>query len=174
MKPAKHFHLSILCVAVLLGSGQLATAKRAISEQEFRTQVVGKSWKYKDPKGNTGRLKFYSSGAIAVSFTPKGKKTFKDKGSWRWSGSQYCTKYRKIRKGKEKCYHLHKHGKGFIEPGTKGVMYWAIVYSLRHRMIQHCFKWKAWPIHLSGPRVSSLHTSTSSSNLSNRAQQPSF
>lgn len=123
MKPHKNFYQSILCVAILLCSAQLATAKRAISEKEFRTQVVGKSWKYKDPKGNTGRLKFYSSGAITVSFTPKGKKEFKDKGSWRWSGSQYCTKYRKIRKGKEKCYHLHKHGKGFIEPGTKGVMY---------------------------------------------------
>jgi len=108
--------ITALSAAVILGS---VSGALAMSKAEFKSIVVGKTWKWKQGKRN-GTIRYQNSGKIKLKIT--GSKGFKDTGSWLWKGSKLCTTYKKIRKGKTKCIKLTLKGKEILV-SSGGKMY---------------------------------------------------
>lgn len=107
----KYFTVTTAIFTLALGLAS-STAALAMSEADFRSSIVGKTWKWKSGKTG-GTVKFYKSGKVKVVI--KGKGGFRDKGTWRYRRSGHCTKYKKIRKGEEKCFSMKRKGKTYVD-----------------------------------------------------------
>lgn len=104
-------HFLILSTLLLLSSGGSALAGKAMTGKDFQEKIVGQTLNWKH-KSNSGTIRFNRSGSIAITFK-NNKKLSKDSGKWQWKNGANCTRYKKIRKGKEKCTKIYFDGAGF-------------------------------------------------------------
>ncbi|HAT84903.1 MAG TPA: hypothetical protein DCS30_02390 [Rhizobiales bacterium] len=105
--------LFILMSLFWLNVGGNAIAARTLTEKDFKTKIVGHTFNWKQST-SSGTVRFAPSGKISITFN-NNKKLKKDSGKWQWKSGANCTRYKKIRKGKEKCTKLY-----FDDPGFRG------------------------------------------------------
>ncbi|MCT4657384.1 MAG: hypothetical protein N4A65_16445 [Cohaesibacter sp.] len=103
--------LALIASSLLLLSGGSAIAGKALTEADFKQKIVGHTLKWKQEKAS-GTVHFSKSGKITITFN-NNKKMKKDSGRWAWRNGANCTRYNKLRNGKEKCTKVYFSGSGF-------------------------------------------------------------
>ena len=87
------------CVSLVLASGAYATELNA---DQVQAVMIGKKVSWVTPDGNTKGVSTYKkNGSASVTVTEPNR--FKDKGTWRIVGNQFCSTWKRIRDGKEGC-----------------------------------------------------------------------
>lgn len=97
-------------VSVLAVAACQTTSDAPVGEQLSPAQIMaewsGRSLQAFFPNsGRTTAVTFNEDWSLTVSV-----KDFQDNGTWRLSYSGYCSKWTKIREGKEECYIVRKNG----------------------------------------------------------------
>lgn len=97
-----------LLLGMLLAAPSLAMAQ-AVSPKEIQDTWVGKSLQGATSAGRSFTLKFQADGVITISGDAAN-----DTGTWRLSDDGYCTIWKTIRAGTERCFTVRKLGNGEI------------------------------------------------------------
>ncbi|NRG18503.1 hypothetical protein HPQ64_12465 [Rhizobiales bacterium] len=108
-------------VIFVIPFGILNTAALAetITEAAFKSEIVGSNWKWQEGKYG-GTITYKADGTISVTTNVKG--IAKDTGRWWYKGDQFCSSYKKLRKGKEKCITFSKNA-GQYQTSSGGRLY---------------------------------------------------
>lgn len=99
----------LVFAALFIGIASPSAAANLTGAQ-MKTEIVGKTVFFKTKKGNTGRVRYSKNGKSKLSKTNFDLK--KDSGTWRIKGNKFCTTWKVIRKGKERCFSMSKTGAG--------------------------------------------------------------
>ena len=107
---------SILLAVALVPFTLAPLAAQTLKGDELKTVLSGKSaiWQTKDGKLK-GTGKYTADGKATVTGNFPGLK--EDTGVWRIHGDKFCTKYKKLRGGKEACYSIQKLPDGSFDNG---------------------------------------------------------
>lgn len=108
---------SIAIVCALLGMTLPAYAKE-LTKKEITSLVSGKSAMWKSTDGKYfGKMQWNENGTANVTGNFGSFKA--DSGQWRIKGNKLCGKWKKIRKGAEKCEPvIHKGNKTYLTGET--------------------------------------------------------
>lgn len=90
-----------------------------VTEAAFKSEIVGPNWKWQEGKYG-GTITYNADGTINVTTNIKG--IAKDTGKWWYKGDQFCSSYRKLRKGKEKCITFSRNS-GKYQTSSGGRLY---------------------------------------------------
>lgn len=100
--------LRVLLLGLLVAVPSLALAQ-AVSPKEIQETWVGKSLQGATGAGRSFTMKMQADGVITISGDAAN-----DTGTWRLSDDGYCTTWKTIRAGTERCFTVRKLGNGEI------------------------------------------------------------
>jgi hypothetical protein len=103
-------------VAVMLCLSASATLyAQTLKGGEIKAEVSGKSGTWQGATGNGGTIHYHADGKSQL--TGKFPGFTEDTGAWRISGDKFCNRWKKIRNGKEACFHLKRLPDGSLDTG---------------------------------------------------------
>lgn len=117
-QPLKTTFLAVLAVTAAI-LAPAASHAAELSQDQIKSEIVGKTWNWKNSRGE-GTMQLDSSGAVNV--TTNSSLLPKDSGTWRLDGNSLCTKFKKLRRGKEECATYSKNGNAYVT--STGLTMW--------------------------------------------------
>jgi hypothetical protein len=104
--------LLVLSLVVVASSSGVA---QTLKGDEIKAAVSGKSGTWQGATGNGGTIHYHADGKSQL--TGKFPGFTEDTGGWRISGDKFCNRWKKIRNGKEACFHLKRLPDGSLDTG---------------------------------------------------------
>jgi hypothetical protein len=103
--------LAVTAIATIGFSG-VATAATMISQADMETAFKGKSFKDDDGAGNIGVISYGADMTISIK-VPSGAQAPEDSGTYKFDKGGYCSSWKKLRNGAEKCFTAEKIDGGY-------------------------------------------------------------
>ena len=103
--------IAVAAVATIGFSG-VATAATMISQSDMEAAFKGKSFKDDDGAGNIGVITYGADTTISVK-VPSGAQAPEDSGTYKFDKGGYCSSWKKLRNGAEKCFTAEKTATGY-------------------------------------------------------------
>ena len=103
--------IAVAAVATIGFSG-VATAATTISQSDMEAAFKGKSFKDDDGAGNIGVITYGADMTISVK-VPSGAQAPEDSGTYKFDKGGYCSSWKKLRNGAEKCFTAEKTATGY-------------------------------------------------------------
>jgi hypothetical protein len=105
---------ALLAVAAIatIGFSGVATAATMISQSDMEAAFKGKSFKDDDGAGNIGVISYGADMTISVK-VPSGAQAPEDSGTYKFDKGGYCSSWKKLRNGAEKCFTAEKTSTGY-------------------------------------------------------------
>lgn len=98
MKSPITLTLAALAVCFL----QSPAIAETLNAEQVRSLMINKHVTWSTPDGEwTGSSRYKSNGKSSISVTKPEK--FSDRGTWKINGNVFCSKWKKLRDGKERC-----------------------------------------------------------------------
>ena len=98
----------ILFTAVFIFATINVSHAANLTSAEIKSDYVGHSYTFKTKEDATGTIKVSKNGKLKLSKTNFALKS--DSGTWVVKGNKFCNSWKKIRKGKEKCFSINDSG----------------------------------------------------------------
>ena len=98
-----------VALAISLGAAAHASAQQAavpVGPEEVQRELVGKTWIVELPDGSAAIERFNADGTVSIIGG------LMDEGRWRLWEQGYCTQWRRMRGGAERCFTLDKTADG--------------------------------------------------------------
>ena len=104
---------NIAALAISIALGTCPAFAKTMTADEIQNELIGKVLCAKRQAG----------GSVCVKHNPGGKSAVisgaeKQTGAWRFEGNQHCTRWQKIRGGKEFCSTFEKDGSAYSNSGS--------------------------------------------------------
>jgi hypothetical protein len=103
-----HFFQRIFGVIVLSICTLAVAQDQVVSGEQIQKDWVGKTMIGADAKGNAVTMKFQVDESVTLAAG-----SIRDSGKWRVTESGYCTTWKVIRAGQERCYTVRREGSKF-------------------------------------------------------------
>ena len=103
--------LAAATVATIAFTG-VAVAATMISQSDMEAAFKGKSFKDDDGAGNIGVISYGADMTISVK-VPTGAQAPEDGGTYKFDKGGYCSSWKKLRNGAEKCFTAEKTATGY-------------------------------------------------------------
>ena len=98
MKPIKTLTLAAFSICVL----QSPAHAEILTAEQVRAVMIGKSVSWVTPDSEwKGVSRYKKNGTATINVTAPEK--FKDRGTWKIVGNEFCSKWKKLRDGAERC-----------------------------------------------------------------------
>jgi hypothetical protein len=105
---------ALLAVAAIatIGFSGVATAATMISQSDMEAAFKGKSFKDDDGAGNIGTISYGAD--MTIKYDGKsGPQAGGDSGTYKFDKGGYCSSWKKLRSGTEKCFTAEKLDNGY-------------------------------------------------------------